>query len=118
MINSKFRDGLDAAEEDNPFHSDIFLVADKAVIDSYLSSHLGEQGYILAIDVDYDTTSEENRADESPGYEGWICLLGSLLWDDLSPLLLCQTQHLQELWPLAKDDGQKVYRTPIVTVCN
>ena len=92
-------------------HTDTFLVADKATIDSYLSAD--EDGHILAIDVDFDGSADENRADETPGYEGWLRILGSLLWDDLGPLVLTQTQGLGELWPLSEPSSKRVYEHPL-----
>jgi hypothetical protein len=85
------------------------------VIDSYLGSESGQQqGHVLAVDVSYDPSeADPDRAEESPGYEGWLRLLGSLLWDDLGPQLLMQSYHLAELWPMARSDPEKIYRNPL-----
>lgn len=93
------------------FNEEVFLVADKAVIDSYLRADAASSGHIMAVEAGFN--AEEEDLSESPGYEGWLRLQGSLLWDDLSALMLMETQSTMELWPLAKDDPQKVYRHPL-----
>lgn len=66
------------------------------------------------MDTDFDADeADPARMSESPGYAGWLRVPGSLLWDDLGALLLMQTQSLMDLWPLAKDDPEQVYRHPL-----
>lgn len=96
------------------YHDDIFLVADKAVIDSYLDTNATTFGHVMAVESGFNAAEQDpGRMQESPGYEGWLRLQGSLLWDDFSALMLMQTQFPMELWPLAKDDPQKIYRHPL-----
>jgi hypothetical protein len=104
--------------------TDIFLVADEASINSYVrpipepparllpSGDFG--GFILAVDQDFDATKPREREEESPGYDGTLRVLGSVLWDDLSALVVLQTQHLEDLWPLALDHPLGVYVGPVV----
>ncbi|KAJ3484127.1 hypothetical protein NLG97_g7137 [Lecanicillium saksenae] len=117
-------DGIAAAEkefaalaEDEQFmesyHEHIFLVADEAVIDSYLKANTTTSGHVMAVESGFNPEEEDpGRMEESPGYEGWLRLQGSLLWDDFSALMLMHTQYPMELWPLAKDDPEKIYRHP------
>ncbi|KAL6857558.1 hypothetical protein ACO1O0_004998 [Amphichorda felina] len=96
-------------------HSNVILTADKAVIDSYLNPTPGQGGFILAIDTDFDSNDvDSSRSDESPGYNGTLRILGSLLWDDVSALMLMQTQYLEELWPLAMNHPRQVYEGPAI----
>ncbi|OAA55088.1 hypothetical protein ISF_08009 [Cordyceps fumosorosea ARSEF 2679] len=112
-------DGIPAAEKEfaalntdeelmEQFHDDIFLIADKVAIDSYIGPN-AMSGHILAVEAGFDVNHQDpERVVESPGYQGWLRLPGSLLWDDLGAVMLMQTQHLMELWPLAEDDAAKV----------
>ncbi|KAJ6440997.1 BUD22 domain-containing protein [Purpureocillium lavendulum] len=103
--------GADAVKD---AHTDIVLVADKAVIDSYLAPAPDQGGFVLAVDVDFDPEDKDEQRDaESPGYEGTLRILGSLLWDDVGAMLQLQTQHLADLWPLAMNDGRLVYQGPL-----
>ena len=93
--------------------SEVILAADKAVIDSYLNPTPGQGGFILAIDTDFDPNDvDSHRPDESPGYKGTLRILSSLLWDDVSALILMQSQHLEDLWPLAMNHPRQVYEGP------
>ncbi|PTB69334.1 hypothetical protein BBK36DRAFT_1165614 [Trichoderma citrinoviride] len=95
-------------------HTDIVLAADKGVIDSYLQPTPQQKGFVMAIDAYYDPNEVDgDRAAESPGYTGVVRVLGSLLWDDLGPLVFMQTQHLFELWPLAMRHPLGVYEGPL-----
>ncbi|ATY67167.1 hypothetical protein A9K55_000010 [Cordyceps militaris] len=95
------------------FNNEVYLVADKESIDSYLRPN-ATAGHILAVEAGFDVDeADAERLSESPGYDGWLRLQGSLVWDDLSALMLMQTQFLMDLWPLAKDDPEKVYRHPL-----
>ncbi|KAK5988348.1 hypothetical protein PT974_12499 [Cladobotryum mycophilum] len=94
--------------------TEIFLVADKPVIDSYLKPAPDQGGFVLAVAADFDPADvDEEREAESPGYDGSLRILSSLLWDDVGPLLTMQTQYLTELWPLAMNNPQQVYEGPL-----
>jgi hypothetical protein len=106
--------------EDFPskFQDRIFLVADDYSVQSYTnplpeSMPPGDNGgSILAVDAAFDPTRED--LDESPGYNGTVRILGSLLWDELSVFLLRQTYRLKELWPLATKHPWGVYVGPVI----
>lgn len=69
---------------------------------------------MLALEVGFDREQwDPVRLEETPGYNGWLRIPGSMLWDDVGAMLQMQTQHMSDLWPLAKDDREKIYRHPI-----
>ena len=39
-------------------------------------------------------------------------ILGSLLWDELGAMLTTQGASIQDLWPFAMSDSERVYRGP------
>ncbi|KAH7317067.1 hypothetical protein B0I35DRAFT_434488 [Stachybotrys elegans] len=96
-----------------------FLVADKASIESYLkpipkpargllpAGDFG--GFILAVDPSYDPNGTRERADESPGYDGTVRVLGSVLWDDVCAFMAVQAHFLDDLWRAAMDHPLGVY---------
>lgn len=94
-------------------YNDIYLVADQPSIDSYLKPVPEQGGFVLAVDVDFDP-ADIDRADETPGYHGTLRILTSLLWDDVNPLMLLQTQQLSDLWPLAMYHPLLVYSGPVM----
>lgn len=94
-------------------YDDIYLAADQSSIDSYLNPIPEQGGFVLAVDVDFDPANQ-TRADESPGYAGTLRILTSLLWDDINPLILLQTQHLEDLSPLAMHHPLRVYSGPVM----
>jgi hypothetical protein len=104
------------------YHCEMFLAADSLSISSHLSAPSknippGDTGpHILAIDIGFDpnSTDEQERREESPGYEGQLRILDSLLWDDVSALIDAQTQHMEDLWPLARLHPEKLYVGPVV----
>jgi hypothetical protein len=104
------------------FNESGFLVADEASIKSYIhpfpeSSPPGDLcGFILWIDANLDPNEERKRADESPGYDGTLRILGSLLWEDFAALMVTQTQYDEDLWPLAMHHPLSVYVGPVVKV--
>ncbi|KAK8117586.1 uncharacterized protein PG998_005867 [Apiospora kogelbergensis] len=109
-----------AAFPENCF-SDMFLVADDASVASYLtrapqvSIPGGDVGpFIKAVDALFDPKDAAFRSDESPGFDGTLRVLSSLVWDDMGALLLTQTQGLAELWPLAMEHPLEVYVGPVV----
>jgi len=120
------RQFLDFCEKDafpaNAF-ADVFLVADQESTNSYLkplseSFPPGETGgYILAVDATYDPNdTDRERPEESPGYDGTLRILGSVLWDDVSALRALQTQFLEDLWPLAMHHPLGVYTGAVTQV--
>ncbi|KAL7823647.1 hypothetical protein V8C26DRAFT_418003 [Trichoderma gracile] len=113
-LRTQFQSFRESADFPSGVHTDILLAADKGVIDSYLQPTPQQDGFVMAIDADYDPNEiDGERADESPGYKGVVRVLGSLLWDDLGPLVFMQTQHLFELWPLAMKHPLGVYEGPL-----
>ncbi|KAL7941730.1 hypothetical protein V8C42DRAFT_348280 [Trichoderma barbatum] len=106
-----FRESEDFPKE---VHIDILLAADKGVIDSYLHPTPQQDGFVIAVDTDYDPNEiDAERGEESPGYKGVVRVLGSVLWDDVGSLVFMQTQHLFELWPLAMNHPLQVYEGPL-----
>lgn len=69
-------------------------------------------GFVLAVDADYDAEEGIERPDESPGYNGQMRVLGSLVWGDLYALISSQSTHLDGLWPLAMNHPNQVYHGP------
>ncbi|KAL7896714.1 hypothetical protein HDV63DRAFT_378348 [Trichoderma sp. SZMC 28014] len=113
-LRAKFQDFRETADFPSGVRSDIFLGADKGVIDSYLHPTPEQGGFVMAIDVDFDPNApDDERSEESPGYSGVLRVLGSVLWDDLGALLVTQTQHLSDLWPLAMNHPHSVYQGPL-----
>ena len=99
----------------------MFLVADDASVASYLtrapqvSIPGGDVGpFIKAVDALFDPKDAAFRSDESPGFDGTLRVLSSLVWDDVGALLLTQTQGLAELWPLVMEHPLEVYVGPVV----
>lgn len=93
--------------------SAICLVGDSASVESYINPRKDTEGHILAIAPGYDPLDPRNRSDEEPGYSGWLRLLGGLLWDELFPLFLLQSQSLGDFWALAEQDPDHIYRHPL-----
>ncbi|KAK7990882.1 hypothetical protein PG990_015162 [Apiospora arundinis] len=109
-----------AAFPENCF-SDMFLVADEASVSSYLNPAPGTSipggdvgPFIKAVDAVFDRHDLAFRSDESPGFDGTLRVLGSLVWDDVGALSLTQTQGLAELWPLAMEHPLEIYVGPVV----
>ncbi|KAF4951146.1 hypothetical protein FSARC_12997 [Fusarium sarcochroum] len=98
---------------DIPVHERVFLVVDEATMTSYLKPTKDAEKFFLAVDVNYEATDEKD--DESPGYQGTLKILGSLLWDELSAMLVRQGAFLDDLWPMAMSDPESIYRGPKVT---
>ncbi|KAH8650991.1 hypothetical protein BX600DRAFT_472889 [Xylariales sp. PMI_506] len=124
FISRHYKDFRESERFPEKFVQEVFLVADKASIDSYLHPvletgpayfPLGDfGGFITAVDPDFDPNEENPHAEESPGYSGTMRILGSLLWDDLGALIVMQTQGLFDLWPLAMNHPFQVYVGPVV----
>ncbi|KAM0338454.1 hypothetical protein ACHAPU_011331 [Fusarium lateritium] len=92
-----------------PVHQQVFLVIDEATIESYLEPTVNNQKSVLAVDTTYDP-SEVAEDSESPGYQGTLRILGSLLWDELGAMLITQSASLTNLWPMAISDPESTYR--------
>ncbi|KAL3446950.1 hypothetical protein BJX65DRAFT_107177 [Aspergillus insuetus] len=71
-------------------------------------------GFILAVDGDYDEREGAHRPDETPGYQGQMRMLGSLIWGELYAMLSYQSAILEDLWPLATEHPNQVYVGPTV----
>ncbi|KAF5671249.1 hypothetical protein FHETE_4219 [Fusarium heterosporum] len=100
-----------------PVHQRVFLAIDEATIKSYLEPTVNNQKSVLAVDARYDP-NEETDDSESPGYQGTLRILGSLLWDELGALLVTQSALLVDLWPMVISDPENTYRgfkvTPVL----
>jgi hypothetical protein len=98
----------------------IFLAIDTTSVGSYIQSNpeivpAGDMGgYVLAVDADFDPKSPSHKEYVSPGYNGIVRVLGSLLWSDLFAFTSQQVQSLEELWPLAMNHPNRVYVGPVV----
>ncbi|KAH8688438.1 hypothetical protein BGZ61DRAFT_353644 [Ilyonectria robusta] len=90
----------------------MFLVADGDVLRSYLKPGRVKEGFILAVDAKFDPL-EATPDEQSPGYNGSVRVLGSLLWDDLGAMGLMQNQGLRDLWPLAFNNPSRIYEGPL-----
>ncbi|KAM0477559.1 hypothetical protein ACHAPX_005872 [Trichoderma viride] len=113
-LRAKFQDFRESPDFPSGVHSDILLGADKGVIDSYLHPTPEQGGFVMAIDIDFDPNApDDERSEESPGYSGVVRVLGSILWDDVGALVVTQTQHLSDLWPLAMNHPHSVYEGPL-----
>ncbi|PWY95936.1 hypothetical protein BO94DRAFT_507372 [Aspergillus sclerotioniger CBS 115572] len=98
---------------------DVFLVADGWSIASYKESGFHSptkamlpgdfQGHILAVDASFDPAAPNEHAEESPGFDGQMRILGNLVWSDLYAMLALRCGGLEDMWPLAMDHPQKAY---------
>ncbi|KAL7934005.1 hypothetical protein V8C35DRAFT_322167 [Trichoderma chlorosporum] len=113
-LRTHFQSFRDSEEFPSGLHTDILLAADKGVVDSYLHPVPQQDGFVIAIDADHNPDEvDSERLEESPGYTGVMRILGSLLWDDVGPLMFMQTQYLLDLWPLAMHHPLGVYEGPL-----
>ncbi|KAL5337982.1 hypothetical protein BJX70DRAFT_408921 [Aspergillus crustosus] len=79
---------------------------------SYTSQGLSPgdfQGHILAVDAEFDPAAPNERAEESPGYQGHMRISSNLVWSELYPMLIMQSATLEDLWPMAMEHPLKVY---------
>ncbi|CEL08737.1 hypothetical protein ASPCAL11882 [Aspergillus calidoustus] len=67
------------------------------------------QGHILAVDADFDPTELNEHAEESPGFQGQVGILGNLVWGVLYPMFIMPSATLEDLWPMAMEHPLKVY---------
>ncbi|CAH0040792.1 unnamed protein product [Clonostachys rhizophaga] len=110
---SKFRELVQSGAIPNGFHDGFFLAADKSSVDSYLNPGANQSGFIVAVDNNFDREDTSGyRMDETPGYDGQVRILGSLLWDDVSAQISRQSQYLEDIWPLAMQHDLQVYEGP------
>ncbi|KAJ5382571.1 hypothetical protein N7517_000482 [Penicillium concentricum] len=101
-----------------------FLVIDSASFASYTTNSYSPAnsqlnpgdftGFLLAIDATFDPKKGIERPDESPGYNGQMRILGSLVWSDLYSLHAAQTFLVEDYWPLASEHPNMVYVGPTV----
>ncbi|KAL4925972.1 uncharacterized protein BDV17DRAFT_283583 [Aspergillus undulatus] len=124
----------DQEDTDVPFHLDstinkrTFLAVDKPSYDSYATKSYTYEyttfkptippgdttGFILAVDPEFNLEEGPDRPDETPGFPGYLRILGSLVWGDLFGMLASQCSILKDLWPLALDHPDRVYAGPVV----
>ncbi|KAH7014257.1 uncharacterized protein B0I36DRAFT_436315 [Microdochium trichocladiopsis] len=72
-------------------------------------------GFILAVDVQFDPSAPPHEhSDESPEYAGEVRLRGSLLWDNVMPASILQSESIEDLWPMARVHPRKMYTGPVV----
>lgn len=127
VLYSHFKTFKDSPDFPNKYRADNFLVADRTSMDSYLNTppppdaFIGAAGdfggFILAVEADFSLEDfQQGRPDESPGFDGTMRVLGSLLWDDVSAMLVMQNQILEDLWPLAIHHPLQVYVGPVTDV--
>lgn len=107
-----FREYVKSENAPRQARQKMFLVADGDVIRSYLKPGKVKEGFILAVDAKFDPR-ETTPDEESPGYNGSMRVLGSLLWDDLGAMGLMQNQRLKDLWPLAFNNPSFIYEGPL-----
>ncbi|KAL3477331.1 hypothetical protein BJX99DRAFT_126711 [Aspergillus californicus] len=101
-----------------------FLAVDAPSYESYMgltytaaTDHCNDgdfTGFVLAIDPGYDPKEGPNRPEESPGFQGQMRILGSLVWGELYAMLSSQSAILEDIWPLALDHPNQVYVGPVV----
>jgi hypothetical protein len=100
-----------------------FIAVDFESVRSYLGQ--GEQqanqkpygdfgGHLRLIDTMFDAIDPQFIKESAPGYKGEVKILGSLVFDDLYPLIASLTQRPIDLWPLAILHPSQVYTGPTV----
>jgi hypothetical protein len=121
--NRHFKNIKDDEEWSN-IQTGAFLVVDSASFASYTTNSYSPatsqvipgdfSGFLLAVDPDFDPQEGISRPDESPGFNGQMRILGSLVWSDLYSLLASQTSELEDYWPLASEHPNMVYVGPTI----
>jgi hypothetical protein len=92
-------------------------VADESSIESYINpgkdflANPGDNGGFVVLSAG-TFNPDENQAD-SPGYDGTVRVLGSVLWDDVYPGLSLLTVTGKDLWPLAMKHPLQIYVGPL-----
>ncbi|KAJ5248845.1 hypothetical protein N7468_000296 [Penicillium chermesinum] len=112
----------DTGDNSNGLLDSLFLAIDSASFASYTTDTYRTNnsyilpgdlnGFVLAVDPEYDSLEGIERPDESPGYSGQMHVLGSLVWGDLFALMVSQSTGLEGLWPLAMEHPNQVYHGP------
>ncbi|SPJ72644.1 uncharacterized protein FTOL_02373 [Fusarium torulosum] len=92
---------------DLPVHNRVFLAIDETTMKSFLEPTINNQKSVLAVDVKYKPGQEEDV--ESPGYQGTLRILCSLLWDELGAMLVMQSTFPQGLWPMVTSNPEMIY---------
>ncbi|KAJ5493965.1 Major facilitator superfamily domain general substrate transporter [Penicillium fimorum] len=115
---------IDGDDDWSMLQKDAFLVIDSASFASYTTDSYGPAtsqlnrgdftGFLLAIDPTFDLKEGIERPNESPGYNGQMRILGSLVWSDLYSLQAAQTCLLEDYWPLASEHPNMVYVGPTI----
>jgi hypothetical protein len=103
-----------------------FVAIDTECVQSYLnqeyrtsckllSRDLG--GYVKIVDASFDPSSSQQQQvirEQAPGYNGCHKVLGSVLWDDVYPLLASLAIRPWSFWSLSVLHPTRVYTgTPI-----
>lgn len=119
-----FKTTIEGSGDWSKLEEGAFLVVDSASFASYTTKSYSPAasrlnpgdftGFLLAIDPGFDPEEGSTRPDESPGYNGQMRILGSLVWSDLYSLLASQTSDLEDHWPLASEHPNMVYVGPTV----
>lgn len=119
-----FKSTIAGSDDWSKLEDGAFLVVDSASFASYTTRSYSPAasrlnpgdftGFLLAVDPDFDPEEGIPRPDESPGYNGQMRILGSLVWSDLYSLLAAQTSGLEDHWPLASEHPNMVYVGPTV----
>ncbi|KAJ5188412.1 Major facilitator superfamily domain general substrate transporter [Penicillium cf. griseofulvum] len=119
-----FKNDIKGSDDWSMLQGEAFLVVDSASFASYTTNSYSPvtsrfipgdfAGFLLAIDPTFDPEKGIERPDESPGYNGQMRILGSLVWSDLYSLLSAQTFLLEDYWPLASEHPNMVYVGPTI----
>ncbi|KAL4990617.1 hypothetical protein BDW68DRAFT_185564 [Aspergillus falconensis] len=75
------------------------------------------RGRLLAVDPDldpYHAHDGENVSVPATSYADHMRILGNLVWSELFAMLTMSSAQLEDPWPLAMDNPQKVYTGPTV----
>lgn len=72
------------------------------------------EGFITAIEADFDPEDPGEHAEESPGFSGNTRIAGGVIWD-LWALAKAQIAYPEDVWPLAMHHPWQVYGGPVVT---
>lgn len=115
ILNSRhFKTYVNSGNEPEQIHKEVFLVADRGVVNSYLKPATATTGFVLAVDAELNPDEKDPDEEiESPGYTGTLRLPASLLWDDIGAMLVMQNQMLIDLWPLAMTRPALMYEGPV-----
>jgi hypothetical protein len=98
-----------------------FFVVDTASFASYIDPPIafqdrapyGDYGGFLTL-VDTTTSNPQVIREQAPGYQNKLRVLGSMVFDDVYPLLVSLAQRPRNLWALALRHPNQVYVGPTV----